>query len=155
MPLVRGEVERINDEVFSEVTYHAAYEPQRAIRTDRWKYIRRYGDYDRTVLVNCDDSASKELLVEAGWGDQLVEREQLYDLVLDPSEGRNVAGDPARADVLSELGDRLTEWMRETDDPLLDGDVPAPPGAEINLPTQVSPEEPVTVVGESAPATSS
>jgi arylsulfatase A-like enzyme len=155
MPLVRGEVERINDEVFSEVTYHAAYEPQRAIRTDRWKYIRRYGDYDRTVLVNCDDSASKELLVEAGWGDQLIEREQLYDLVLDPSEGRNVAGDPARADVLSELSDRLTEWMRETDDSLLDGDVPAPPGAEINLPTQVSPEEPVTVVGESAPATSS
>jgi hypothetical protein len=45
--------------------------------------------------------------------------------------------------------------MRETDDPLLQGDVAPPPGAEINLPTEVSPDEPVTVVGESAPAPSS
>jgi N-sulfoglucosamine sulfohydrolase len=155
MPLVDREVDRVNDEIFSEVTYHAAYEPQRAIRTDRWKYIRRYLDDDRVVLANCDDSASKELLVEAGWGNEPVDREQLYDLVLDPAEGRNLAGDPAHAEVLSELQDRLTEWMRETDDPLLQGDVAPPPGAEVNLPTQVSPDEPVTVVAESAPAPSS
>ena len=31
--LVRGEVEEINEEVFAEVTFHAAYEPQRAVRT--------------------------------------------------------------------------------------------------------------------------
>ncbi|HEX3561888.1 MAG TPA: sulfatase [Solirubrobacterales bacterium] len=155
MPLVHREVDRVNDEIFSEVTYHAAYEPQRAIRTDRWKYIRRYLDDDHVVLANCDDSASKELLVEAGWGNERVDREQLYDLVLDPAEGRNLAGDPAHADVLSELSDRLTEWMRETDDPLLQGDVAPPPGAEINLPTQVAPDEPVTVVAESAPAPSS
>jgi N-sulfoglucosamine sulfohydrolase len=155
MPLVDREVDRVNDEIFSEVTYHAAYEPQRAIRTDRWKYIRRYLDGDRVVLANCDDSASKELLVEAGWGNERVDREQLYDLVLDPAEGRNLAGDPAHAEVLSELQERLTEWMRETDDPLLQGDVAPPPGAEFNLPTQVSPDEPVTVVAESAPAPSS
>jgi N-sulfoglucosamine sulfohydrolase len=154
MPLVDREVDRVNDEIFSEVTYHAAYEPQRAIRTDRWKYIRRYLDYDRVVLPNCDDSASKELLVEAGWGDELVDREQLYDMVLDPAEGHNLAGDPAREQVLSELRDRLTEWMRETDDPLLQGDVAPPPGAEVNLPTQVSPDEPVRELGESATAPS-
>jgi arylsulfatase A-like enzyme len=155
MPLVHGEVDRVNDEVFSEVTFHAAYEPQRAIRTDRWKYVRRYLDYDRVVLANCDDSASKQLLVEAGWGDERVDREQLYDLVLDPAEGRNLAGDPAHEEILSELSGRLTEWMQDTDDPLLQGDVAPPPGAEINLDTQISPDEPVTVVGESAPAPSS
>jgi N-sulfoglucosamine sulfohydrolase len=155
MPLVHREVDRVNDEVFSEVTYHAAYEPQRAIRTDRWKYIRRYLDYDRVVLANCDDSASKQLLVEAGWGNERVDQEQLYDMVLDPAEGRNLAGDPAHEEVLSGLSDRLTEWMQDTDDPLLRGDVAPPPGAEINLDTQVSPDEPVTVAGESAPAPSS
>ena len=33
--------------------------------------------------------------------------------------------------------------MRETADPLLDGPVPAPEGAEINSPDQISPAEPV------------
>ncbi|PSP95844.1 sulfatase [Halobacteriales archaeon QS_4_62_28] len=35
LPLLRGEVESIREALFSEVTYHAAYEPKRSIRTDR------------------------------------------------------------------------------------------------------------------------
>src|SRR5207247_1678035 len=42
LPLLHGEAEEVNDEIFAEVTYHAAYEPQRCVRTRRWKYIRRY-----------------------------------------------------------------------------------------------------------------
>ena len=33
LPIIRGEANEINDEVFAEVTYHAAYEPKRAVRT--------------------------------------------------------------------------------------------------------------------------
>ena len=103
MPLVRGEAERLHEAIFAETTYHAAYQPQRAVRTERWKYIRRFDDYAHPVLANCDDSASKDLLVEAGWGEQIVPEEQLYDLVLDPAEGANLAADPARAEVLAEM----------------------------------------------------
>ena len=35
MPLIRGETEDIHEEIFAEVNYHAAYEPQRAVRTRR------------------------------------------------------------------------------------------------------------------------
>jgi N-sulfoglucosamine sulfohydrolase len=35
LPLVRGEQDELHQEIFSEVTYHAAYEPQRAVRTAR------------------------------------------------------------------------------------------------------------------------
>jgi N-sulfoglucosamine sulfohydrolase len=141
MPLLRGEVERLHEAIFAEVTYHAAYEPQRAARTERWKYIRRFDDYRFPVLANCDDSESKELWVAAGWGDRPVAREQLYDLVLDPGEGTNLAADPAFAEELGEMRDRLEDWMRETDDPLLAGPVAPPPGALVNEQWQLSPDE--------------
>lgn len=146
MPLVRGEVDRLHDAIFSETTYHAAYQPHRAIRTERWKYIRRFDEYPHPVLANCDDSGTKELLVEAGWGAQEVPEEQLYDLVLDPQEGQNLAGDPARAGVVAELRERLEAWMRDTEDPLLDGPIAPPEGAIVNEQSQVSPDDPVRIV---------
>lgn len=148
MPLVRGEVESVREAVFAETTFHAAYQPHRAVRTERWKYIRRFDDYDRPVLANCDDSASKELLVAAGWGEEIVPEEQLYDLVLDPMEGNNRAEDPAAASVLEEMRGRLDRWMRETEDPLLDGPVEPPPGARVNEQWQLSADDPVRVVGQ-------
>ena len=104
------------------------------MRTDRWKYIRRFGTYPYTALANCDDSATKDVLVEAGWGEQLVEPEQLYDLVFDPHEERNLVDDTERAEVLTDMRQRLDRWMKETSDPLLEGPVAAPPGTEFNLP---------------------
>ena len=51
---------------------------------------------------------------------------ELFDLVADPHERVDVAGDPARADVQADLLARLYAWMRATDDPLLEGAVTAP-----------------------------
>lgn len=146
MPLVRGETERLHEAIFAETTYHAAYQPHRAVRTERWKYIRRFDDYEHPVLANCDDSPSKDVLVEAGWGEQIVPEEQLYDLVLDPAEGGNVAADPARGETLAEMRGRLDAWMRETEDPLLDGPVAPPQGAIVNEQWQVSPDDPPRVI---------
>ena len=42
LPLLKGERESIREELFAEVSYHAAYEPKRAVRTERYKYIRRF-----------------------------------------------------------------------------------------------------------------
>ncbi|MCD6506819.1 sulfatase [Candidatus Poribacteria bacterium] len=146
MPLIRGEVEEINEEIFAEVTYHAAYEPQRAVRTKRWKYIRRFGDRTRPVLPNCDDSPSKDMWLKHGWRDRYVPQEQLYDLIFDPNEACNLAGDPSMSDVLDEMRDRLERWMRATDDPLLKGPVPAPSGARVNDPDGLSPTEETIVI---------
>jgi N-sulfoglucosamine sulfohydrolase len=155
LPLIGGEVDRVRDEVFAEVTYHAAYEPQRCVRTERWKYVRRFGDYPYTVLANCDDSATKSLLVEHGWGEQLVPTEQLYDLFFDPSENSSLAEDPAHVEVLEEMRRKLDAWMEETDDPLLEGPVEPPAGAEINVPEQTSPDEPPRVISGPTAAPSS
>jgi arylsulfatase A-like enzyme len=134
-------------EIFSELTYHAAYEPQRAIRTERFKYIRRFDDYPYPVLANCDDSPSKDAYLTRGWAERTVSREALHDLFFNPGEGRNVIDEPEYAEVAHDLRERLERWMVETHDPLLDGSVAAPPGALINAQTQVSAEEEPFVVG--------
>ena len=140
LPLARGEAEEINDAVFAEVNYHGQYEPQRMIRTRRWKYIRRFLERDVPALANCDNSPTKELLLEHGWGSLPMAEEQLYDLVFDPNEAANLAGDPRHAGTLAELRARLTRWMEETDDPILKGPIPEPPGAIISPPDDIDPQ---------------
>jgi N-sulfoglucosamine sulfohydrolase len=142
LPLVRGEASSIRDVIFAEMTWHAAYEPQRAVRSERWKYIRRFGDRERPVLCNCDDSPSKSLLLSLGWAERSVPFEQLYDLAFDPNEAANLADVPAFRSTLEDLRERLLGWMADTEDPLLHGDPVPPPGAEINDPDQLSATEP-------------
>jgi N-sulfoglucosamine sulfohydrolase len=142
LPLIHGTSEQVRDEAYAEVTYHAAYEPKRAVRTRRYAYIRRYDDRDSPVLPNCDDSPSKDVWLEHGWGQHAPAVEELYDLVFDPNQAHNLAGNPKMAAVLEEMRGRLARWMHDTADPLLRGPVPAPPGARANDPDGLSPREP-------------
>ena len=112
LPVLRGETAEINDEIFAEVNYHAAYEPKRAVRTKRWKYIRRFDGRRTPVLPNCDDSPSKALWLEYGWRNRPVAEEALYDLVFDPSEENNLASAATVQPVLTEMRGRLKRWMK-------------------------------------------
>ena len=141
LPVVRRETRDVNDAVFAELTYHAAYDPHRAARTRWHKYVRRFGDRDLPVLVNIDDSPTKDLLLQHGLAERPRPREELYDLLFDPTEAHNLVGAPDAEDVLAELRGRLDAWMEATEDPLRDGDVPAPADAELNDPDGVSASE--------------
>jgi arylsulfatase A-like enzyme len=140
-PLARGEVDAIHEEVFAEVTWHAAYEPQRSIRTDRYAYIRRWGDRGRPVLSNIDDSETKTHLFDRGLADRPVHSEQLYDVVFDPNQAHNLIADPRLKGMREHLAGRLRQWMEETGDPLLAGEVSLPPGASVNDPDAHSARE--------------
>jgi len=140
LPIVRGEADDVRDAVFAEVNYHCCYEPQRAIRTQRWKYIRRYDDAEKWALPNCDDSISKTFMMEHGWDKQPVESERLYDMVFDASEAHNLAGQLEHQEVLLEMRARLDQWRAETDDAVSENQMMVPPEtAVLNKPTDVSP----------------
>ena len=145
LPIVTGSAAEVRDAVYAEGTYHAAYEPQRAIRTQRWKLVRRFGERRLPVLPNIDDSPSKEVWLRNGYAEREIAPVQLYDLVFDPNEACNVIDRPEHAGVAADLGERLQRWMRDTGDPLLDGPVAPPPGAEWNDPGQGSAGDPVSV----------
>lgn len=139
MPLLAGK-SPVRDAVFSEVNWHAAPEPMRSVRTDRYNYIRRFTPHTGPVLPNCDDSVSKTLLRKSGWDSQAQGAEELYDLVFDPNEACNRAGDPAYATALAEMRARLQTWMENTYDPLLAGRIDPRPGATIKLVADESPQ---------------
>lgn len=135
MPVVRGGAEQVNEQVYTEVTYHAAYEPQRAVRTPRWLYVKRFGDRELPVLPNCDDGESRDFMLSQGWAERPIAFEQLYDCLYDPNQANNVVDDPALGEVVIDLRGRLDAWMERTADPLLDGPVPLPVGAATNDPS--------------------
>ena len=132
LPLVDGEVERLHDHVYSEINYHAAYEPTRAIRDDRYLLIKRFDNRERLVLSNVDDTPSKEFLLDRGWEDEPREQVMLYDTILDPHEMHNLADVNRMSGHLRRLETALSKWMEETADPLVHGDAPASQGARVN-----------------------
>ncbi len=112
-------------QVYAEKTYHDAYDPMRAVRTTRWKYIRNALSGPRLVLPgDIEDSPTR-----AGLGDaHLAARAdvELYDLAADPWEQHNLAGGSDVADVEQHLAESLTQWQHDTKDPLLAGPIAAP-----------------------------
>ncbi len=113
--------------IFSEKNFHDHYDPVRAVRTDRYKYIRSFTDQPKIPLPKDIQAsiASKTLRPDAN---EPRPREELYDLAIDPHEETNRMDDPELAAVREDLTARLDTWMRETNDPLLQTtDLPYPP----------------------------
>ena len=135
LPVVRREVPEINDEIFAELTYHAAYDPQRAIRTRRHKYVRLFGDRLRARCCPTSTTGRRRTCSSRRAGGT---RPRAAGAPLRPSVRPDGGGQPGRRPGLrrraGDLRARLEAWMRATDDPLLLGPVPAPAGAELNDP---------------------
>jgi arylsulfatase A-like enzyme len=139
MPVIRGELPEINEEIHAEVNYHIAYEPKRMVRTNRYKYIRHFLNRTRPVIANCDASPSKDFWLAHDWQNQTIDHEELYDVALDPNEGQNLIADPAHGKVAGDMRGRLDRWMESTNDPILKGPINAQSGAKIWAPDATFP----------------
>jgi len=125
LDLLTGGRPEPRDAVFTEKTHFHFYDPMRAVRTRRYKYIRNF-EFCRQTEVLCDYVGSgsfRELDNRYAGGHPA---EELYDLQTDPDEMHNLAEDPALAGVRDPLAAQLADWMRRTDDPLIRGPVPSP-----------------------------
>ncbi|HEY0968382.1 MAG TPA: sulfatase-like hydrolase/transferase [Opitutaceae bacterium] len=98
-PLLRGEPTPARDALFAQYDLHnTASARMRAVRTEKWKLVRRY-DAERL--------------------------DELYDLEKDPDEMRNLMplvrsrpAPPELAPVIADLDRRLHDWMHSIGDPL-------------------------------------
>ncbi|MDF3129476.1 sulfatase [Kiritimatiellaeota bacterium B1221] len=125
VPLVKGECEHLHEAVFTEQNYHGPLEAIRAVRTERFKYLRFHEPVQRQMR---HDGPPTPLMDQFGWYDQPEGTEALYDLYLDPMEMQNRIHDPALHEVKAELSAKLDHWMADTDDCFPSGSFPPIPG---------------------------
>jgi N-sulfoglucosamine sulfohydrolase len=130
-PLLAGGRCRKRDSIFAEKTYHDTYDPMRAIRTERYKYIRSY-EHRPWLPLPTDIRRSLSGRAMAAKYREPRDPEELYDLARDPLEMENLAGRPEHEAVRQELSRQLTRWQEETQDPLLAGPMSAPDGARVD-----------------------
>jgi arylsulfatase A-like enzyme len=126
------------DAVFAGMTWHGAYVPMRAVRTERYKYVRNFTRYQSIYMPNDVFASAPGQAVAQEVNSTVRPAEELYDLADDPDEEHNLLEDALfergstgqvpydYEGVLADCRDRVEDWMERTDDPLLNGDVPAP-----------------------------
>jgi arylsulfatase A-like enzyme len=146
LPLVRGEVKKLHERIFVELTYHAAYDPMRGVRTERFKYIRSFAKRPFWLPPNVDNGLTKDWYRHNRPEVFKMPRpkEMLFDLRSDPLERDNLVGKPEFEPVLNELRATLDRWMEATDDPIRLGHIRPPKGARVTPSNVWGPEEGVT-----------
>ena len=132
-PLLRGESAAYEPrtQVFAEMTWHDMYNPVRAIRTDRYKYIRNFWHLPKVYLTKDIFASESGREVREEYGVPPRPYEELYDIYEDPQETNNVVFEPRYQEIRLDLSERLETWLRETEDPLLEGPVPAGDADEV------------------------
>ena len=122
--LLDGAAYEPRQSIFSEMTWHDKYNPMRSIRTNRFKYIRNFGERPLVYLpLDVWRGRAGQDVRDEYYATRRPE-EQLYDLDADPLEQDDLANDPAHADTLADLRDQVQRWMEDTNDRLLEGDWP-------------------------------
>ena len=121
--LYQGQADRpVRDCVYVEKTYHDNYDPMRGLRTQRYKFVL---NFDAQTLYDVR-IATAPLYNWFRFPFKKEGRIELYDLQADPVESKNLADDPAYASLCAQFQIQLAQWMKRTDDPLLDGPIASP-----------------------------
>lgn len=134
LPVLRGETHTHRDRIFTTHTNDGRYNvyPCRAVRDERWKYIRNLhpefaftthidlvsGYLGQRAFFSTWEAAAKTDAEAAAILRRYHARpaEELYDLARDPHEQHNLADDPRHARPLAALRAELEAWMKAQGD---------------------------------------
>lgn len=123
--LLTGGVWQPRPHIFAEQTWHDAYCPIRAVRTDRYKLIRRFEPrLPDNILPKDFYSCCAASEVMRKHFDRTPPLWEAYDLASDPYEMQNLFQDkPHDHPIFGRLATTLDRWMQDTDDPIRLGPV--------------------------------
>lgn len=131
-PLLSGGDYRPRDDMFAEMTYHDYCDPRRCIRTTTHKLIANFTS--APFFMDPSQSWTPRTITRTPEQPAFAYHEpvELYDLVNDPQETKNLATSEEHAGVCGDLLERLYQWMVASNDPLLEG-IPTPPMHKLAL----------------------
>lgn len=123
-PILKGEADDVNEYIFTEQNFHGKWKPLRAVRDRRFKLIRNFKIGASEELFTTDGGPIYEDMMKKGLDERMVPEYQLYDMFFDPNEVNNLAYDDKYKDVFCKLNQVLTNWMQDTNDPILTDSIP-------------------------------
>ncbi|RRQ49030.1 heparan N-sulfatase [Maribacter algicola] len=128
--LLNEEAEPIRDEIYAEDHFHDFEDYTRAIRTNKYKYIKNF-------YPDLPNTPSADIIRDLTWKSMISEREkgnlneaqmgcfitprpneELYNILADPHELNNLAESDAHKEVLSDMRSRLNRMRELTNDTL-------------------------------------
>jgi N-sulfoglucosamine sulfohydrolase len=128
LPMLKDPAAKIRKHVFAEQNWHDYEAHARAVRDERFKFIRNsYPDLNLTPSADGVRSDTFQAMIKLHKTGKLTKAQQvyfvkprpteeLYDCIADPHEINNLAADPEHADKLNELSASLDAWIKRTDD---------------------------------------
>lgn len=131
VPVLKGDAADGWNELFASHTFHEVtmYYPMRVTRLGNYKYILNIAHgLEFPFASDLHGSPTWQAVLKRNdpqeyYGARTVDaylnrpREELYDLMADPHEVRNLADDPAMKETLERMRTRLQGWQRDTKDP--------------------------------------
>jgi N-sulfoglucosamine sulfohydrolase len=132
LPRVQNPGPGLRDAVFFSHTFHEVtmYYPMRGVRTRQYKYIRNlFPELAFPLASDLFASPTWQSIRAAGEQSTIGQRpaglyrhrpaEELYDVIQDPDEVRNLAREPGSQAVLGRLRQAVEDFRRQTQDPWL------------------------------------
>jgi arylsulfatase A-like enzyme len=112
-------IKPVRTEVYTTKTYHDSFDPIRAIRTKEYSYIENYASRPPLLDLPWDVAESTPGRVMEPLVHAPRPARELYDLIEDPAESRNLLGpdatDKAEA-IANDLAMLLDDWRHKTND---------------------------------------
>ncbi|MBM3493726.1 MAG: sulfatase [Armatimonadetes bacterium] len=125
-PLLDGKPYAAREELFTEMTYHDYYDPRRAVRTETHKLIANFTTAPAFMDPSQQWRPRSDTVTPTNHAVAYHPLLELYDLVADPWEQKDLGADPAHAAIRDDLAARLMRHLTETRDPILRGAVTPP-----------------------------
>ncbi|MFX1314448.1 MAG: sulfatase [Promethearchaeota archaeon] len=123
LEILKNDHQNHRTEIYTEKTYHEIYDPIRAVRNENYKYIKNFERLNTLYQIPSDIGRVPSGKYIMDFINYPRSEEELYDLQEDPNEMNNLVNNSTYKDIKIELSQKLFDWMKNTNDPILKGKI--------------------------------